>query len=67
MKDIVGREISVNDKVVFGSAKSKHLRTGEIIKINEKTVLVAHEECKNDSYSTIKKSLRQPCDVVVIK
>lgn len=67
MNDIIGTEINLNDRVVFGSAKSMHLRIGEVVKINEKSVLITHEEYSNDSHSTIKRSLRQPCDIVVIK
>ena len=66
MKDLLGRELKIGDMVVFGSAGSMTLRTGKVIKINNKTVNIAHEEYSNRSYSTAVESRRNFEDVVKI-
>lgn len=66
MKDLLGNDIAVLSTVVFGSAGSMSLRTGVVIKINEKTVTIKHTEYNNGPYSTIEESKRRFDDVVVI-
>lgn len=43
MKDIIGNELAVGDKVVFGMAQTMCLHTGTITKISEKTVKIKHD------------------------
>ncbi len=64
--DLVGNIINIGDTVVFGSAQSMRLLTGEIIKINNKTVQIKHEEYSNHTYSKISESRRNFDDVVVV-
>lgn len=66
MKDLLGRELNVGDMVVFGSAGSMTLRRGKVIKVNNKTVNITHEEYSNGSYSTAVESRRNFEDVVKI-
>lgn len=67
MKDILGNDLAVGDKVVFGTAQSMHLMVGTIKKIHPKTVMISHEEYKNHSWSEISESRRNFEDVVKIK
>lgn len=64
--DLNNTQLRVGDKVVFGSSQSLTLRTGTIIKINDKTVTIKHEQYNNGSYSSIKESRRNFRDVVKI-
>ncbi len=64
--DLVGNIIYIGDTVVFGSAQSMRLLTGEVVKINNKTVQIKHEEYQNHTYSKISESRRNFDDVVVI-
>lgn len=66
MKDILGNDLSVGDKVVFGTAQSMHLMIGIISKIHPRTVMIKHEEYRNGSYSEISESRRNFEDVVKI-
>ena len=66
MKDILGNDLAVGDKVVFGTAQSMRLMQGVITKINAKTVMIKHEEYRNGSYSEISESRRNFEDVVKI-
>ncbi len=66
MKDILGNDLQVGDKVVFGTAQSMRLMTGIISKIHPKTVMIKHEEYRNGSYSEISESRRNFEDVVKI-
>lgn len=66
MKDILGNDLSVGDKVVFGTAQSMCLMKGVITKIHPKTVMIKHEEYRNGSYSEISESRRNFEDVVKI-
>lgn len=66
MKDLVGNHIAILSVVAFGSAGSMKLRTGVVIKINDKTVTIKHREYSNGSYSTTEESKRRFEDVVVI-
>ena len=65
--DLVGNIICIGDTVVFGSAQSMRLLTGEVIKMNNKTVQIKHEEYSNHTYSKISESRRNFDDVVVIE
>ncbi len=64
--DLVGNIINIGDIVVFGSAQSMKLLTGEVVKINNKTVQIKHEEYSNHAYSKISESRRNFDDVVVV-
>lgn len=66
MKDILGNELVIGDKVVFGTAQSMHLMVGIVSKIHPKTVMIKHEEYRNGSYSEISESRRNFEDVVKI-
>lgn len=66
MKDILGNDLSVGDKVVFGTAQSMRLMQGVITKIHPKTVIISHEEYRNGPYSEISESRRNFEDVVKI-
>jgi len=52
-KDILGNELNVGDKVVFGKAQKMALHTGFIVQINKKTVKIEHEEYRNGWNDTI--------------
>lgn len=66
MKDILGNDLVIGDKVVFGTAQSMRLMTGIISKIHPKTIMIKHEAYMNGSYSEISESRRDSCDVVKI-
>jgi len=42
MTDHLGNSLAVGDKVVFGLAQTLQLATGEIVKINQKTVKIRY-------------------------
>lgn len=49
MKDFLGKELSLGDKVVFVQLGYRNLLKGEIIKMTAKTVLIGHS--KTNTYS----------------
>ena len=65
MKDILGNDLEIGDKVVFGMAQTMRLHTGEIIKISTKTVKIKHEVYQNGWQETTE-SQRAFEDVVKI-
>lgn len=65
MKDILGNDLQVGDKVVFGMAQTMQLHTGTIMKVNAKTVKIKHEAYQNGWQETVE-SQRSFEDVVKI-
>jgi len=51
MKDIIGNELTVGDKVVFGMGGSMNLLQGIVTKINPKTVTIEQKYDAIDYYT----------------
>jgi len=45
MKDVTGKEIKINDRVVFSTTGYNNLETGKVVRICKKTLFVWPDNC----------------------
>lgn len=51
MKDIIGKEVSVGDTVVYVVARYSELSIGKVHKVNPKSITVVHNDRKSTRFS----------------